>query len=159
MSKKSIIIILLIMLIAIGGISLYSTFAYDAEASKLDDSTADYNLIYSIKQLSSNEVYVSAKETKYIDITLENTYTSTIRYAMYYNLLSPKKMPDNVNIGLAEESSSSLEDTIKTLQKKIISIKIVNNSEDDLDLVIGSVVGFENGNIEELLKDGEVLIK
>ena len=101
----------------------------------------------------------SAKETKFIDITLDNTYTSTVRYAMYYNLLNHKKLPDNVTISLAEDSPSRLEDTIKSGENKVISIKIVNNSDDNLELVVGSVVGFENGNVADLLKENEVLIK
>ncbi len=154
-----IVTVLITMILVLGCISLYSTFAYDAEAAKLDASNADYDLIYSLKELSSSEVYVAAKETKYIDITLNNTYTSNVRYAMYYNLLNPKNMPDNVKITLAEESSNKLEDVIKSGESKVISIKIVNASESDIELVIGSVVGFENGNIEDLLNGNEVLIK
>ena len=159
MSKKIIVVILITMIVILGGVSLYTTFAYDAEAAKLDASSADYDLIYSLKELSSNKIYVSAKETKFIDITLDNTYTSTVRYAMYYNLLNHKKLPDNVTISLAEDSPSRLEDTIKSGENKVISIKIVNNSDDNLELVVGSVVGFENGNVADLLKENEVLIK
>ena len=51
MSKKIIVIALLGLIIALGGISLYSTFAYDAEAARLDESSSDYNLIYSLKNI------------------------------------------------------------------------------------------------------------
>ena len=44
MSKKSILIILFLMLLSVGGITIYNTFAYDEEASKLEDSKADYIL-------------------------------------------------------------------------------------------------------------------
>ena len=159
MSKKTIVVILITMIIILGGISLYSTFAYDTEATKLDASSADYDLIYSLKELSKNNVSVLSKDTKYVDVDLNNTYTSTVRYAIYYNLLNPKNMPADVTISLSEDSSDRLEDTIKSGEKKTISIKIVNNSDDDIELVIGSVVGFENGNIEDLLSNNEVLIK
>ena len=159
MSKKTIVVILIAMIVILGGISLYSTFAYDAEATKLDASSADYNLIYSLKELSKNNVYVLSKDTKYVDVDLNNTYISTVRYAIYYNLLKPKNMPDDVTISLSEDSSDRLEDTIKSGERKTISIKIVNNSDNDIELVIGSVVGFENGNIDDLLSNNEVLIK
>ena len=97
MSKKSIIVILLIML-SIGIISLYSTFAYDEETAKLDESNANYNLIYSMKENSNMQVTVGSGEEKYIDITLENIYKSTVRYGMYYYLISPEKLPENVII-------------------------------------------------------------
>ena len=67
MSKKTIFIILLIML-SIGIVSLYTTFAIDEEAKKLEDSNADYNLIYSIKENSNKILSISPKEEKYVDI-------------------------------------------------------------------------------------------
>ena len=159
MSKKSIFIILFIMLMSVGIISLYSTFAYDEENAKLDESSADYNLIYSIKESSKNQLSVVAKETKYADITLKNDYTANIKYGMYYHLLSPNKLPENVTITLASESASPLEDIIKPNETKIVTIKIINNSENNIDIIIGAVVGFENGNIKELIKNNEIIIR
>lgn len=159
MNKKSIFVILFAMLFTTIVVSLYSTFAYDEEGSKLGDSTADYNLIYMIKNLSNRSVSVSANSVKYVDIVLENTYSGTVRYGMYYKLLSPNNMPDDVYITISEESSGKLQDIISTGDSKTISVKIVNNSQYNLDLVIGALVGFENGNIEELINQGEVLIK
>ena len=141
MSKKSIIVILLIML-SIGIVSVYSTFAYDEETTKLDESTANYNLIYSMKENSNNQWTVGAGEEKYIDITLENTYKSTVRYGMYYYLISPDKMPENVNIELAEDSKDLLENIIKPEQTRSISLKITNNSDYNVTMQIGALIGF-----------------
>jgi len=158
MSKKSIIIILLIML-SVSVVSLYSTFAYDEEAKKLDESNADYNLIYSMKKNSNRQISVGPNEEKYIDITLENDYESIVRYGMYYYLLSPEKMPENVTVELAEDSKDLLENTIKPKQIRSISLKITNASMYTVTMQVGALVGFENGVIEDLVKDGEVLIK
>ena len=159
MNRKSIFIVLITLLFITIGVSLYSTFAYDEEGSKLNDSLADNNLIYTIKDLSNKSISIAPNTVKYVDIVLENTYQGTIRYGMYYKLLNPNKMPDNVYITKAEESINKLSDTIGVADNKTISIKIVNNSEYNLDIVVGALVGFENGNIEELIKEGEVLIK
>ena len=159
MNKKSIFIILSVLLFTTIVASLYSTFAYDEESEKLEDSNANYNLVYSIKNQSNNEVSVSANTTKYVDIVLKNTYEGIVKYGMYYKLLKPNKMPDNVSITLAEESTGKLQDTINVDEEKTITIKIVNKTDNNLDLVIGTLVGFENGNIEELINDGENLIK
>lgn len=158
MSKKIIVIALIAMIVALGGISLYTTFAYDAEAAKLDESSSDYNLIYSLKDISSNQVHVLPKETKYIDIALKNTYTATVRYAVYYRVLNGKNAAD-LTLSLAEESQDSLQDTIGANEDKVVSVKIVNNSDNEMDLVVGSVVGFENGNVEDLLEENEMLVK
>ena len=158
MSKKSIIIIILALL-SLGIISLYTTFAYNEEISTLEESNADYNLIYSLKEKSNKYISIASKEEKHLDIYLQNTYDSTIKYGMYYKLINPNKMPDNISISLAPESKDLLENIIKAGESRTISIIISNNSEYNIDLVIGASVGFENGNIEDLLKNGEILIK
>ncbi len=159
MSKKSVFVILFMMLVSVGIVSLYSTFAYDEEATKLDDSTADYNFIYSMRQSSENQVVVAPLETKFVDVTLKNNYDTVVKYGTYYHLISPSKLPDNVTINLAAESPDLLEDIIRTKESKTITIKITNNSEENIDLIVGALVGFENGNIEELIKEGDYLIK
>ena len=159
MTKKKVFTILFIMLLSVSIISLYSTFAYDEEAAKLDDSTADYNLIYSMKKTSENQTIVAPHDVKFVDITLKNEYESVVKYGMYYHLVSPKQLPENVTITLAEESPNVLEDIIHAEDSKTITIKIVNGSEENLDIIIGALVGFENGDITDLIKDGEVLIK
>ena len=158
MSKNKIIIVLVIILF-IGIISLYTTFGYQEE-NKIDEkSNADYNLIYSLKNNSNKEIVVLANEEKFIDINLTNTYNSTIKYGMYYYLLNPNKLPDNVVITLAEDSQDLLENTIKSKESRTVSIKVTNNSEYTINLIIGALIGFENGNIEDLITEGEILIK
>ena len=161
MSKNKIIIVLLIML-SISVISLYSTYAYEENNEEIIEkkpSSSDYNLIYSLTESSNKEIIVGAKEEKFIDITLKNTYDATIKYGMYYFPVNPTILPDNVNITLADGSANILEDIIKPGETKSISIKISNDSEYTIDIIIGALIGFEYGEIEDLLTDGEVLIK
>jgi len=158
MSKNKIIIVLLIML-SVGIISLYTTFGYQGENKIEEESNADYNIIYSLKNSTNKEITVNANEEKFIDINLKNTYTSTIKYGMYYYLINPNKLPDNVTITLAEDSQDLLENTIKPEGTRTVSIRISNDSEYTINLIIGALIGFENGEIEELVTDGEVLIK
>ena len=158
MSKKSILIILLLMLV-VGVVSLYSTFAYNEEATNLDESRADYNLIYSIQENANKQITVGPNEEKYVDITLYNPYEATVRYGMYYYLMNIERLPENVTITLADESVDGLENTIKPDQTRSISIRVTNNSEYSITAQIGALVGFENGEIEDLAKNGEFLIK
>ena len=147
MSKRSILIILFLLLLSVGGITLYNTFAYDAEASKLSKSQADYNIIYSLKENSDKYITVPAKEEKYVDIELNNTYTGAIKYGMYYLPINPKQISNNVSITLSEDSISSVEEIIQPSETKNIEIKIDNKSEEDVELLIGALIGFENGEI------------
>ena len=157
--KKKVLLIGVIALLVIGIVSLYSSFAYDEEAAKLGDSNANYNLIYSLKESSTKELSVASHDTVYVDITLTNTYSSTLKYGMYYKLINPNKMPNDVIVTLGEDSQSPLESTISANETKVVTIKVINNSEYGVELSIGALVGFENGNIEELISNNETLIK
>lgn len=160
MSKNKIIIVLLIML-SIAVISLYSTYAYEENNVNnfIDPSESNYNLIYSLKESTNKEITVGSKEEKFIDISLKNTYSSTIKYGMYYYLINPTALPNNVTITLAEDSVDGLENIIKPEQTRNVSIQITNDSEYAINLIIGALIGYENGEIEELVTEGEVLIK
>ena len=78
---------------------------------------------------------------------------------MYYKLINPNKMPNDVIVTLGEDSQAQLESTISANETKVVTIKVINNSEYGVELSIGALVGFENGNIEELISNNETLIK
>ena len=78
---------------------------------------------------------------------------------MYYYLINPTNLPDNVTITLADDSLDLLEDIIKPKETKTVSIRITNDSEYSVDLIVGALIGFENGEIQDLVTDGEFLIK
>lgn len=159
MSKNKITILLLIML-SISVVSLYTTYGFEVNnIITPGESTSDYNIISSLKESSNKQITVGSSEEKFIDISLKNTYESTIKYGMYYYLVSPEKLPDNVTITLSEDSEDLLENTIKPDETRTISIKISNNSEYSINLIIGALIGFEYGEIEDLVTEGETLIK
>lgn len=157
--KKRTIIIILLLLLGASIVSLYATFALNEENTKLDPSKADYNLIYSLKSASNKQIILAPKEEKYINITLTNPYTSTVKYGMYYYLIEPSNAPDSFTITLSEDSQDLLENTIKPNQTRNISLKLNNAGDSQIELIVGALVGFEKGNIEELVQKGEVLIK
>ena len=159
MSKNKIIIILL-MLLSVSVVSLYTTYGLEENTIILPgESSSDYNIISSIKESTNKQISIDPMEEKFVDVSLKNTYSSTIKYGMYYYMLSSDKLPDNVTITLSEDSEDLLENTIKPDGERNVSIRITNNSEYSISLIIGALIGFEYGEIEELVIDGEVLIK
>ncbi len=159
MSKNKIIIILL-MLLSVSVVSLYTTYGLEENTIILPgESSSDYNIISSIKESTNKQISINPMEEKFVDVSLKNTYSSTIKYGMYYYMLSSDKLPDNVTITLSEDSEDLLENTIKPDEERNVSIRITNNSEYSISLIIGALIGFEYGEIEELVTDGEVLIK
>ena len=159
MSKNKIMVVLLIML-SIGIISLYTTFGYEGDNNVIEEeSTSDHKITTSLKESTDKEIFVNANEEKFIDISLKNTYDANIRYGMYYYMINPEKLPDDVTITLADDSIDPLENIIKSGETKSVSIRITNNSEYTINLIVGAVGGFEKGKIEDIELDGGILIK
>ena len=130
--KNKMIIISFALVVVIIVVSLYTTFAYNDNNNGLTKSNADINLEYSTKDDNSQEVIINHGEEKYIDISLKNTYTSKVKYGIYYKMISPNKTPSGL---------------------------ISNDSKYDVKLEIGSLIGFEKGDISNLVSDNQVLIK
>ena len=159
MSKKSIALIVFVLFVTVAIISLYTTFAYNEEEAKIGETDADYNLIYSLKNQRKQEVIIAAGDTKMVDVGIKNTYGATVKYGLCYKLIEPSKVPNGLKIELASESENPLEGTILSDESKVVTVKITNNSEYNVDLLIGALVGFENGNLADLLTGEEILIK
>ena len=73
MNKNKIIIVLLIML-SIGIVSLYTTYAYEEEYNNFikEQSNANYNVTVSVKDNKNKEIFLNSKEETFIDISLKN---------------------------------------------------------------------------------------
>ncbi len=159
MQKKTIIIVLIILIFAVSILSLYSSFAYNEGTKDLGISNADYNLIFSLKDENIKQVSVSAGDYVFVDLDVSNIYDYNVKYGTYYYVVNPNKLPDGVIITKANNSESELQDIIAAGKSKTISLKIENNSNHNVDLIIGTIVGFENGNISELVTDDIKLVK
>ena len=158
MKKRTIIIILLFFLV-LSSITLYTTFAYNQEDTTLEESEANYNFIYQLKEKSNKEIIINPNEEKYVDIVLTNTYSQTVKYGMYYYMIEPNTRVDGLIVSLSEDSLDLLENIIKPNQTRSISLKITNNSDTQIDILVGALVGFEKGEIKDLAQNGEILIK
>lgn len=158
MKKRTIIIILLFFLV-LSSITLYTTFAYNQEDTTLEESEANYNFIYQLKEKSNKEIIINPNEEKYVDIVLTNTYSQTVKYGMYYYMIEPNTQVDGLIVSLSEDSLDLLENIIKPNQTRSISLKITNNSDTQIDILVGALVGFEKGEIKDLAQNGEILIK
>ena len=159
MNKKSILTISAIVLTAIAIISLYSTFAFNEQEATLDKSNANYNLVYSLHESDSKEVSVSSGDEVYIDLKVTNTYNSNVKYGAYYAMIKPNNSPKEFEVTMANASKNLYEEVIKPNESKVISVKLTNNSNTTVTVNLGVIVGFENGNIAELINKNQILIK
>lgn len=156
--KKRIFIIIFLIIVVVGLLSLYNTFAFNKGNDNVDESFSDINLTYSLKDIKTMNISVSNNEEKYIDMNLRNIYNENVKYGVYYKMKEPKSVPDGLNVSVDENSKSGREEILKSNEEKTITIKIVNNSSYNVSLTLGSVVGFVQGDINNLLSDDMFLI-
>lgn len=157
MKRTIVLTITVLAILALVIISFYSTFAYNEEASKLGDSIANYNLIYSLSESTDNETIIASGQEKYIDLKIKNTYDSIVQYGIYYEMLNPKTVPDGLEIKPIENAQTI--DILKPNEERTIPLRIKNTSDYSVSLIIGSMIGFENGNVLDLINDNKILIK
>lgn len=155
LSKKSVIAVLM-MILSFGIISIYSTYASLEDNIQIGKSNSDNNVMF---VLGTENVSLVTGETKYIDVSLFNNNDGDVRYGMYYYAINPSKLPEDVNISLANWSNDPLEDIIEKNESKSVSIKIENNSLYDISLRIGSFGGFVKDDIKYFETDNYVLIR
>ena len=159
MNKKQIIMLLLVLSLSLSIISIYTTFAYDEEAALLDDSQANYNLVYSLKNSSNKNIYINSKDEIFIDIVITNTHEVNLKYGIYYKVINSKDDTKNIIINKADSSPDLLQSIIKPNETKTVSLQIKNEGDFSVNIEVGALVGFVQGRIEDLQKEGEILIK
>lgn len=159
MRKRLLILIGIIIIITVGMLSLYRTFSLSSdEENDVIPSDSDYLLTYSLKWDTVN-INVSSKEEKYVDINLKNSYSSSVRYGLYYIIKDSKQLVDGLIISIDDTTESNNEEILEPLEEKVVTIKIINNSEYNVSILLGNVVGFEHGDVTTLLEDNMILIK
>ena len=153
--KKGTVIVLLMVLLFIGLVTMYGTYAIDSENIELKPSTADYNLIYNMRENSDKEVNLKPSEEKYIEILVKNPYSTKVKYGIYYSV---KNGTNNIDATLVSKIHKG-QDILEPSEEKNVTIKIKNNDEKESNIILGTLVGFQNGDVSDLVKSGEILIK
>ncbi len=157
--KKRLLLIGVIVITAIVMLSLYRTFSLsENKDTGIIPSNGDLLLTYSLNN-SSNYINVSINEEKYVDINLKNIYNSSVKYGIYYVMKEPKQIVPGLMISIDENTKNINEEILEPLEEKQVTIRIVNNSEYNISLYFGSVVGFEQGDVNSLLEENMILIK
>ena len=157
--KKNSLRIMIVIMILVASLSLYTTYAYNEDKLHLEPTDADYNIIYTLQENTKNQVRLEPNEEKYLNIVLTNTYDRTVKYGIYYYVLGNMTNSNYIEVKKTEDSIDMLEDIIEPNATKSISIKVKNNGKEVYELVTGALIGFEKGKIEDLIKEGEILVK
>ena len=138
--KQNFILIIFIFVMIVAT-SLYKTFSIYTESNGQDivDGLSTYKFI--LANHNENSVTTASNNSKNLMITISNPKDITLKYGIYYS--SSDDLTD-VNIGYLETSKYPSTSLINYKSDYIITLKIVNNSSNNITITFGTKYGFEN---------------
>ena len=109
-------------------------FSYQLESSALDE---DYSIT------------VGPGERKQFNITLSSFNEKTSKYALYYQFITKlsEEEKNQIEIGYLDTTQHPTSGVIDTNESVMITIKIVNHSNKEVEIAFGAEGGLENNEI------------
>ena len=122
---------------------LYQTFSIytSSETPEIIDGLTTYKFILN-KDETSNTIKVAANTSKNMDIIVSNNSDTLLKYGIYYS--STNTLSD-VIINYSKDSKHKATGLIEPNSNYIVSIKVINNSNEDITIDFGLSFGLENG--------------
>lgn len=130
--RKGLIIITLVLLIALGLIKLYSTYATNVGVTNNQDT-----YIFTLSGGSEN-ITLSPYEKKTVIYQLKNTNNGVVKYGVGYS-------GSNVIVKFFDDSYDRVTGTIGYGENKFIKLLLKNNSNSNNTITLSSVIGYQNG--------------
>ena len=131
--------LLLIIVMGLVSLSVYSTYALFTASTTIDDVVSFNATLNTDNNLIEYEmITLSPGEVKMVEINVNNTYSTSLYYGAWYQIVSPSDTTDIV-VGLTDDNTSSGSGAIaKTSSIKLI-IGLANNSSKTAIINIGTV--------------------
>ena len=147
--RKEKFVFILIIFIVIVIMGLYQTFSMLTESIGVSYSNNTKTYSFIIGSNKENEIIIKENDTKFVDVLIKNDKEIDLTYALYYNL---DKEVEDITIGYLEETKEKPNGIILANDSKVISLKIINNSNQIVKINIGINSGTLNGG--EIKKSG-----
>ena len=131
--------LLLIIVIGLVSLSVYTTYALFTASTTIDDVVSFNATLNTDNNLIEYEmITLSPGEVKMVEINVNNTYSTSLYYGAWYQIVSPSDTSDIV-VGLTDDNTSSGSGALaKTSSIKLI-VGLANNSSKTAVINIGTV--------------------
>ena len=120
-------------------LSLYSTYAMFTETIETDEiinlSAATINLSSEIVEYE--QITINGNEAKSIMVNISNSTESNLYYGVWYEMVNPASINDNIEIAKLTSSIDSTQGQINTGTKKNVKIVIKNTGSSSITVNIG----------------------
>ena len=140
--KHNILLILFIFIVTLVT-GLYTTFSIftTTDTPEIIDGLTTYKFILSAKDKNTT-INIAANTTKNMDITVSNKSNTKLKYGVYY--FSYDDLTDVV-INYRPTSKHKALGMIEKNSDYVVTVKIINNSENTISINFGLLFGLENG--------------
>ena len=120
-------------------LSLYSTYAMFTESVETDEiinlSASTINLNSEIVEYE--QITINGNEAKSIMVNISNSTESNLYYGVWYEMVNPASINDNIEIAKLTSSTDSTQGTINTGVEKNVKIVIKNTGSSSITVNIG----------------------
>ena len=120
-------------------LSLYSTYAMFTETIETDEiinlSASTINLNSEIVEYE--QITINGNEAKSIMVNISNSTESNLYYGIWYEMVNPASINDNIEIAKLTSSTDSTQGTINTGVEKNVKIVIKNTGSSSITVNIG----------------------
>ena len=120
-------------------LSLYSTYAMFTESVETDEiinlSASTINLNSEIVEYE--QITINGNEAKSIMVNISNSTESNLYYGVWYEIVNPASINDNIEIAKLTSSTDSTQGTINTGVEKNVKIVIKNTGSSSITVNIG----------------------
>jgi len=156
--------LLLVNVIALVFVATYSTYALFTSSLEIGDISLDTELKYTFKINSNQEFTIGANSKLRFNAIVENDMEGTISYGVYYKMISPMEISEDITI--AEVTDSNTLTTSGPIEPGSdnsipVPLVIINESNEEVKVQIGIRTGYYTDVMtpEDIIYEvGEVLI-
>lgn len=132
-----ILFLLVIFMLSITTLPTYAKFSSDYTTDS-DVVGLDLNFNIGISNIEEyQEIKVGANSHKAFNIDITNSYDDIIYYGVWYKMISPKTLNDNIKIARVNSSEISTYGSIESGNKQVVNLVIINNTNDIVKVAIG----------------------
>jgi len=156
--------LLLTIVIGLVFVATYSTYALFTSSLEIGDITLDTELKYTFKINSNQEFTIGVNSKLRFNAIVENDMEGTISYGVYYKMVSPTEVSDDITI--AEVTDTDTLTTSGPIEKGndnsiTVPLVIINETNEEVKVQIGVRTGYYTESMQPsdiIYEDGEVVI-
>lgn len=138
--SKKYLYLLVLFILGLSSLVLIPTYAKFVDEHTLGEDAVGINLNFNL-EISNIEEYeeltVKAHEALMFNVEVENSSLDTIYYGLWYKMVKPLVLNDEIKIARLEESNVTTSGSVNSKESVTIGLVVVNDSDEDIVFDMG----------------------